>query len=176
MNISLVGFLYKCMDRILGSGVVIVSSNGIEPSGHVSSNIDLIAWSMELMFCGSSLYFLFFLWQRYCPYIFSRIWIGSLQFQGLPAKIGNYWTDWGSLSYPLYLLLNISLKKKYMLCRQNPSSCLIFCTDNIVFCWSAVFFLVSPWWFLRLVLLEQRQTMLQHHKRWCIPLPPKWSS
>ena len=38
------------MDKVLsGSGVTKVSKNGIEPSGHVSSTVNLMDWSMLLM-------------------------------------------------------------------------------------------------------------------------------
>ena len=38
------------MDKVLsGSGVTKVSTNGIEPFGHVSSTVDLMDWSKLLM-------------------------------------------------------------------------------------------------------------------------------
>ena len=56
-----VDLLWIPMDRVLfSSGIMIVSKNGIDPSGHASSTVNLMALSIELSVAGS------FLCSNYC--------------------------------------------------------------------------------------------------------------
>ena len=74
-----VGFLYTLVIRVPSfCGVMSVSRNDMEPSGLVSSVVNMMAGSTELICCKNSFHVIAVVWQKCNLHIFSIFWEGSL--------------------------------------------------------------------------------------------------
>ena len=133
------------MDRVLfRSGVMMVSRKSTESFAFVSSTVNFMAMSMECMCCRklSSC-------STYCitkvsstclfhnPGGFFTV-LRALTSKASMTKlvtIGVTWNPWLPTLSACRTVLGIW---KYLLCRQNPNRCMMWCIDIIVLCWCYV--------------------------------------
>ena len=127
---------------LFSSCMVMVSRNSIKPSGHVSLAVNFMVWSMELMYCRKiflcstccrtkiSSTYLFYNLGAFCTVL-------SALGQSLPCIKWQFLDFLRTHGHFCTFLWNCPGNKKYVLCRQNPSSFMMLCTDIIVLCWSS---------------------------------------